>query len=113
MSENGNFTVIAKLKDLGKSSYLKTTFEKHDYLIIRYLGQIYVIDDKCPHMGASLSKGKFDSNFIQCPLHKAKFNFMTGEVVEDAKIAFLKMKVKMIKTYETMTKDGQIFIKKG
>jgi 3-phenylpropionate/trans-cinnamate dioxygenase ferredoxin subunit len=41
-------------------------------------GNLYAIDDSCPHSGASLSGGKLDGLTLQCPAHGLKFNIATG-----------------------------------
>ena len=38
----------------------------------------YAVQDKCPHNGASLSKGFCSKNEIICPLHRYSFDLDTG-----------------------------------
>jgi len=102
--------LIARVEDVLETKLVKMTVSKHDYLVIHYEGNYYVVDDKCPHLGGSLSKGRLENQYIQCPLHKAKFNVTNGEVVNDAKIAFITMKVKNLKTYSVIVENNQIFI---
>ena len=50
--------------------------------LMNFQGQYYAIDDRCPHKGASLSKGK--SNYLGeviCPLHEYRFRPTTGAEV--------------------------------
>ena len=41
-------------------------------------GQIYAIDDSCPHHGASLWNGKLDGCIVQCPAHGLRFDLRDG-----------------------------------
>jgi nitrite reductase/ring-hydroxylating ferredoxin subunit len=41
-------------------------------------GNLYAIDDSCPHNGASLSGGKLEGLMLQCPAHGLKFDIATG-----------------------------------
>jgi len=41
-------------------------------------GNLYAIDDSCPHNGASLSGGKLEGLTLQCPAHGLKFDLATG-----------------------------------
>lgn len=41
-------------------------------------GEIYAIDDTCPHEEAPLSEGVLDGDEIVCPWHQATFNVRTG-----------------------------------
>ncbi len=44
-------------------------------------GNLYAIDDRCPHRGASLGKGTLDGVVVTCPLHKWEFDIRTGQCV--------------------------------
>ncbi len=41
-------------------------------------GNLYAIDDTCPHRGSSLLGGKLDGLTLQCPSHGLKFDIATG-----------------------------------
>jgi 3-phenylpropionate/trans-cinnamate dioxygenase ferredoxin subunit len=110
MNQKNERIMVGSIDDLRESNFMKMTVAKHDYLVIQYQGQIYVVDDRCPHMGGSLSKGALTEHFIQCPIHKATFDFINGEVVQDAKIAFIKMKVNKLRTYPVTIENNQIII---
>ncbi len=45
-------------------------------------GELYAIEDRCPHRGASLGKGTRDGFVVTCPLHKWEFDLRTGECEE-------------------------------
>ena len=45
-------------------------------------GDILAIDDKCTHVGGSLSLGTLDGDVVECPFHGSRFNVRTGEVVQ-------------------------------
>ena len=42
-------------------------------------GNLYAIEDRCPHRGASLGKGTRDGFVVTCPLHKWEFDLRTGQ----------------------------------
>jgi nitrite reductase/ring-hydroxylating ferredoxin subunit len=41
-------------------------------------GQIYAIDDICPHAGSSLGNGKLDGRIVTCRSHGMKIDVVTG-----------------------------------
>jgi 3-phenylpropionate/trans-cinnamate dioxygenase ferredoxin subunit len=41
----------------------------------------YAIDNKCPHFGADLSKGKLEGIAVVCPSHRSKFDLADGHVI--------------------------------
>jgi len=49
-------------------------------LIIKQNGKIYVIDDRCPHMGCKFSGGSLDGDVVVCPCHDWRFNFVFFDV---------------------------------
>jgi nitrite reductase/ring-hydroxylating ferredoxin subunit len=58
-------------------------------------GELHAAARKCPHLGYNLCLGgKLDGTAIVCPLHKAKFNLVTGKIERDPKLLFLKMTAK-------------------
>lgn len=49
-----------------------------EYCIVNLKGEIYAIDNICPHQGASLGLGEIKGEEIICPLHQWRFNVKTG-----------------------------------
>ena len=50
----------------------------HSLALFNVGGQLYVIDDSCPHQGSSLCAGRLDGRVIQCCAHGLRFNLNTG-----------------------------------
>jgi nitrite reductase/ring-hydroxylating ferredoxin subunit len=46
--------------------------------VFRRGDRFHAMDDKCPHMGASLSMGKLVEGKVQCAWHDWKFDLETG-----------------------------------
>ena len=44
-------------------------------------GSFHAIDDSCTHRGGPLSEGSLEGNQVTCPLHGARFDVTTGEVL--------------------------------
>jgi len=42
-------------------------------------GEVFAIDDVCPHAFALLSTGFIDGHVVECPLHGAMFDVRNGE----------------------------------
>ena len=43
------------------------------------VGEVFALDDKCPHKGGPLSQGMVHDKFVTCPLHSWVFSLETGE----------------------------------
>jgi nitrite reductase/ring-hydroxylating ferredoxin subunit len=61
-------------------------------------------------MGGSLCDGNLEADVIVCPRHGAAFNVKTGKNVRDAKIAFIKMKVKDVSSIPVKVDGHDILV---
>jgi nitrite reductase/ring-hydroxylating ferredoxin subunit len=73
---------VAKPQDLPRGARKTIKVEGHNVLLLNHNGQIYAIDEKCPHLGCSLSKAKFLGNNFECSCHGAIFSIDFGTVVK-------------------------------
>ncbi len=101
---------VAEIKDFGNDKTLRVSYNGEWILLCLHNENVFAISDKCPHMGTSLYKGTFEDGIVTCKSHKAKINVQTGEIVENAKILFLKMPTKKAKAYEVKVEEGNIFL---
>ncbi|MCC6370872.1 MAG: Rieske 2Fe-2S domain-containing protein [Bacteroidia bacterium] len=63
----------------------------------------YAVQDRCPHNGASLSKGFCSkNNEIVCPLHRYSFDLQTGKATSGGAYA--------LKTYPIEIKRDGVFV---
>ncbi len=44
-------------------------------------GELFAIDDACPHVGASLGSGKLEGKLVACPAHDWQFDVTNGECI--------------------------------
>ncbi|AKG24160.1 Rieske (2Fe-2S) protein [Calothrix sp. 336/3] len=50
-------------------------------LVLNHQGQLYAVDNSCPHMKLPMKKGKItEDGAIACPFHRSVFDLRTGEV---------------------------------
>jgi len=83
-----------------------------EVLVANVAGSYYAIANKCTHAGGSLAKGKLEGNVVTCPRHGAQFDVRTGQSIQGAKIAFLKMNVKDEAVYTVKVEGADILIGK-
>ena len=65
--------------------------------IVKYKKSFFAFDNRCPHRGGALYKGKMKNTIITCPLHKWKFNLESGFCINNNKIRIKKFKVNQVK----------------
>lgn len=44
-------------------------------------GEIFALDNACPHMGGPLGDGEIEDSTVICPWHAWQFNIKTGECI--------------------------------
>jgi len=81
-----------------------------EVLLANVDGSYYAIANKCTHAGGSLAEGSLQGNIVQCPKHVARFDLKTGKAVGEAKIAFMKMKVKDEESYLIKVEGTNILV---
>lgn len=70
--------------------------------VFRCEGEVYVVQDTCPHAGASLAEGWVESHRVACPAHNAEFCLRTGAVLSFPAN-------EPIKTFTAQIVDGEVF----
>ena len=46
--------------------------------IFRYQGELFALDETCPHRGGPLHEGPIQEGVVACPWHLWQFNLKTG-----------------------------------
>jgi len=46
-------------------------------------GEIFALDNTCPHAGGPLGEGTLDGEIVTCPWHGWKFNVRTGDCLKN------------------------------
>ena len=63
-------------------------------------GTFFAIDDRCPHQGSSLGRGKLDGVVVTCPSHSFRVDLSTGR---NPRFPALR-----IRTFPTVVEDGVV-----
>jgi 3-phenylpropionate/trans-cinnamate dioxygenase ferredoxin subunit len=77
----GKLIRIANRNDLAAGNMKKYQIQGKEILIARIEGKYYAAQNKCPHFGGDLSKGKLEGTVVTCPRHGSQFNLTDGSVV--------------------------------
>ena len=103
MSVQNGFRQILNESELYEGSMKLVRLEGVPVLLIKQLGQIFAIDNRCPHMGCAFSDGTLDGFIIICPCHDWRFNLKTGQYQDEPSIKLTK--------YEWKIVSGKIWVK--
>ena len=80
MAEPG-FEKVAETGDLSPGQMKSVTLGDEELLLANIDGNFCAIGNSCTHRGGTLSDGDLDGEEVECPLHGATFNVVTGEVI--------------------------------
>ena len=104
------YWVVAQVGEIAEGTKKKVTAGDKAILLANVQGTLHAMDDRCPHMGGSLSQGILEGDHITCPRHGATFDLKTGKALKGAKIAFLKMNVPDTNVYDVRVEGADILV---
>lgn len=74
-------TDLGPERNIDEGASLCVTVGAKTFALFKVTGNIYCIENQCPHAGGPLCKGRLDGFVVQCPWHGSRFEVRTGEVV--------------------------------
>jgi len=75
----GDFVRLLLLEEVPVGSYASATIGSRSVLVFRTEEGVFVVEDKCSHMGFPLRGGELVGVRIRCPEHGAEFDLRSGE----------------------------------
>ncbi|HEV3081098.1 MAG TPA: non-heme iron oxygenase ferredoxin subunit [Gemmataceae bacterium] len=75
------FTKVATIEELPAGTAKAVVINGRKLALFNLGGNIYAIEDTCPHRGAPLSEGECDGTTVICPWHGASFDLTSGAVL--------------------------------
>jgi len=75
----------AKLSDLPPGSCLSVEVDDtgRGVALFNVEGELFALDNTCPHAGGPLGEGTLQGDIVQCPWHGWKFNVRTGQCLKN------------------------------
>lgn len=73
------WTKVATLGDVVAAGRCVITLGDEKVVLFYVGGEVFAIEERCPHVGAPLSDGEIHEYQIECPLHGARFDMRTGK----------------------------------
>ena len=83
-----NLITLCKVSDVPIGGAKMFAANEVTYGIFNVEGDFFVIDDRCPHAGASLACGIFEGEVVRCRIHHWRFSVKTGTYLDEAKPRF-------------------------
>ena len=74
----GEFIPVARLSDLDARGRAVVEVQGARVALLRVEGELFAIQDTCPHRGGPLSEGDLEGYVLHCPLHAWPFDVRSG-----------------------------------
>jgi len=75
---------IGRVEDLPEGERICVTIEEIPLAVFRVEGELYAVDNLCPHMSGDLSEGELNGHTLVCPLHAWEFDIRDGKCLAPA-----------------------------
>jgi nitrite reductase/ring-hydroxylating ferredoxin subunit len=75
-----SWTSLCELADLTENVGKHVDIDGFQLAVFLSAGQVYVMDNTCPHAGAPMAAGWVDRGCAVCPRHAWSFHLDTGEL---------------------------------
>jgi nitrite reductase/ring-hydroxylating ferredoxin subunit len=77
------FLEVAKRSQIPEGGAIGVEVEGKRLALVNLKGEVYALDDTCPHEAGPLSEGQIVGEDIECPWHRSCFDIKTGRVTRD------------------------------
>ncbi len=79
-----------------------TTVDGQSIVLFHHEGEVYAVDNRCPHMGFPLAKGTVDDGILTCHWHHARFELSCGDTFD--------IWADDVQTFPTSVRDGDVYV---
>jgi nitrite reductase (NADH) small subunit len=78
MSSQERFVPVGSADALPAGQMREYVVEDLEIVVINLDGELFALDNRCPHQGGPLGRGKLEDGVIWCPWHLWQFDARTG-----------------------------------
>lgn len=117
------FTDVAGSTEVKENAPYAARVDGVRLLLTRVDGTVRAIENKCPHLGLSMAKGKVNGSVIQCPWHGSTFDVCTGRNLDwitavggmkvpdwSKSLIALGKKPAAVRTFEAREENGRVMV---
>ncbi|WP_276271210.1 Rieske (2Fe-2S) protein [Haloarcula litorea] len=102
MATEDAYEELVSLDALADEGPLVERVGGHTVALFHHEGQVYAVDNRCPHMGFPLSKGTVDDGLLTCHWHHARFELARGDTLDPW--------ADDVQTFPTEVRDGTVYV---
>jgi len=76
----------AKISDIPNFGKKVVSVSGREILLVNIKGNIFAVENECPHQGSPLSAAIVKEGFISCPRHGYRFSLRDGKCAEHTEL---------------------------
>jgi nitrite reductase/ring-hydroxylating ferredoxin subunit len=96
------FLKVCSLSELKKAGVKVVKGEGNAIAVAYHEGQVYAVDNRCPHMGFPLHLGSLCDGILTCHWHHARFDLQSGGTLDPW--------ADDVPTYSTEIRNGEVWV---
>ncbi len=96
------WTRAASLAEVTKLGVHTASVDGHVLALFLHEGDIYAVDNRCPHMGFPLDRGSVHDGILTCHWHHARFDLCSGGAFD--------LWADDVPTYPVDVRDGEVYV---
>lgn len=89
------YVELAHARDVPRNRMKAFEVDGKKILIVNVEGELYAIENQCPHMGYPLYFGELEGKILKCGFHYKKFDVTTGEALGPDTTHLKKLEIKI------------------
>lgn len=101
-----DYETICNVEDIAVGECKMFVLEDTPIGVFRLEDGFFALDDRCPHAGASLTRGVLDDDIVRCRIHHWGFCVRDGNYVDQDNPRF------DARTFEVRVKGNQVEIRR-
>lgn len=98
-----DFVTVAKVGEIPEGKGRRFTVGERQIAVFHVGGRHYALDDRCPHMGASLAVGELREDRVICDRHMWAFRLADGSCPDAPAL--------QAETFEVRVRGGEIQVR--
>jgi nitrite reductase/ring-hydroxylating ferredoxin subunit len=101
-TESDSMRPVASRSELDEEGRLVVTEDAQAIALFSHEGEVYAVDNRCPHMGFPLARGTLDDGVLTCHWHHARFELEEGDTFDPW--------ADDVQTFPVEIRDDQVYV---
>ncbi|PSQ66847.1 MAG: ferredoxin, partial [Halobacteriales archaeon SW_9_67_24] len=100
--EETEYVQVASLPELEDEGRTVVSSDGQPIALFHHEGEVYAVDNRCPHMGFPLTRGTVEDGILTCHWHHARFELEEGDTFD--------LFADDVQTFPTDVREGEVYL---